>query len=243
MNENFKYNLLNITRPLKFLPWLIIAFAIFNAIFPTKFGYINYGKVDHNSIKKIEYRAKNVQNGTSKTVVSYGFTYKTKSDELKCVVPMELKDWNWCGDHTCNFNDYTYFKEDGPGKKKAIIEKIKTDGHYVKKPAVLCNFALCLWAGLIFLIQIILIGIFEPKDEIASLYFHFPCEEYNYTESIKLRFTLNMLFLGFSKTDINKFLDHVYAITKKSYSFDRDIYKSNCKYKEFTDWLKTQNNN
>ena len=243
MNENFKYNLLNITRPLKFFPWVIIAFAIFNAIFPTKFGYINYGEIVPGSVKKIEYRAKNVQTGTSKTVISYGFTYKTKSGELKYVPTLHLKDWNWCNDHTYNFNSYTYFKEDGPGEKKAIIEKLKTNSHYVKKPVVLCNFALCLWAGLIFLIQIIMINIFEPKDEIASLYFHFPCEEYNYTESIKLRFTLNMLLLGFSKTDVDKFLEHVYELHKRSYLSNREFHKDMCKYKEFVNWLKTQNNN
>ena len=88
-----------------------------------------------------------------------------------------------------------------------------------------------------------MISIFEPKDEIASLYFHFPCEEYNYLESIKLRFTLNMLLLGFSKTDIDKFLEHVYELHKRSYLSNREFHKDMCKYKEFVNWLKTQNNN
>ena len=240
MSENFKYNLLNITRPLKFLPWLIIAFAIFNAIFPTKFGYINYGEIVPGSVKKIEYRAKNVQTGTSKTVISYGFTYKTKSGELKYVPTLHLKDWNWCNDHTYNFNSYTYFKEDGPGEKKAIIEKLKTDSHYVKKPAVLCNFALCLWAGLIFLIQIIMISIFEPKDEIASLYFHFPCEEYNKVDSRKLRLKLNALFLGYKLNDIDNFMIWLTEKRNKLCVDQYYFYEEYCNLKTFKEWLNSE---
>ena len=52
-----------------------------------------------------------------------------------------------------------------------------------------------------------------------------------------------MLLLGFSKTDIDKFLEHVYELHKRSYLSNREFHKDMCKYKEFVNWLKTQNNN
>lgn len=240
MSENFKYNLLNILRPIKFLPWFIIAFAIFNAIFPTKFGYINYGKIDHNSIKKIEYRAKNVQTGISKTVVSYGFAYKTKSGELKRVVPMGLKDWHWCDNHTHGFNDYTYFKEDGPGRKKAIIEKLKTDSHYVKKPRALCNGMLCLWSLLLLMLQCLGCLFFDDYDELYSLFFPLPCEEYNKVDSRVLRLRLNALFLGYKNKDIDVFELWLQEKRNKSYLHRYDFYEKHCNLKTFKEWLNSE---
>ena len=241
MSENFKYNLLNILRPIKFLPWFIIAFAIFNAIFPTKFGYINYGEIDHNSIKKIEYRAKNVQTRISKTVVSYGFAYKTKSGELKCVVPMGLKDWNWCGDHTHDFNNYTYFKEDGPGKKKVIIETLKTDSHYIKKPTALCNAMLCLWGLLLLMLQCLFCVSLSDYDELYSLFFPLPCEEYNKVDSRKLRLTLNALFLGYKLDDIDNFMIWLVEKRNKSYLDRYYFYEKYCNLKTFKEWLNSEN--
>ena len=240
MSESFKYNLLNILRPIKFLPWFIVAFAIFNAIFPTKFGYINYGKIDHNSIKKIEYRAKNVQTGASKTVVSYSFTYKTKSGELKYVVPMGLKDWNWCDNHTHDFNDYTYFKEDGPGKKKAIIEKLKTDSHYIKKPTALCNAMLCLWGLLLLMLQCLFCVSLSDDDGLYSLFFPLPCEEYNKVDSRKLRLKLNALFLGYKLNDIDNFMMWLIEKRNKLYLDQYYFYEEYCNLKTFKEWLNSK---
>ena len=240
MSENFKYNLLNILRPIKFLPWFIIAFAIFNAIFPTKFGYINYGEIDHNSIKKIEYRAKNVQTGISKTVVSYGFSYKTKSGELKCVVPIRLKDWSWCDNHTHGFNNYTYFKEDGPGKKKDIIEKLKTDRYYIKKPTALHNVMLCLWGLLLLILQCFFCLFLSDDDELYSLFFPLPCEEYNKVDSRKLRLKLNALFLGYKLNNIDDFM--IWSIEKRNkLCLDRCyFYEEYCNLKTFKEWLNSE---
>lgn len=240
MSESFKYNLLNILRPIKFLPWFIIAFAIFNAIFPTKFGYINYGEIVPGSIKKIEYRAKNVQTGISKTVISYGFAYKTKSGELKYVTPLGLKDWSWCNNHTHNFNSYTYFKEDGPGKKKAIIEKLKTDKYYTEKPKVLRNAMLCLWGFLLSMLLSFVCLFLDDYDELYSLFFPFPCEEYNKVDSRILRLRLNALFLGYKNKDIDVFELWLQEKRNKSYLNRYDFYEENCNLKTFREWLNSE---
>lgn len=240
MSESFKYNLLNILRPIKFLPWFIIAFAIFNAIFPTNFGYINYGEIVPGSIKKIEYRAKNVQTGISKTVISYGFAYKTKSGKIKYVPTMHLKDWSWCGDHTHDFNGYTYFKEDGPGEKKSRIEKLKTDKYYIEKPDVLCNAMLCLWALLLLMLQCLGCVFFGDYDELYSLFFPFPCEEYNKAVSRILRLRLNALFLGYKNKDIDVFELWLQEKCHKSYSNRHVFYKEYCNLKTFKEWLNSE---
>ena len=104
---------------------------------------------------------------------------------------------------------------------------------------------LILYCIVILIIQCIITS--NLKDDIGSLFWPFVCDEYNYIESIKLRFKLNCLFLGYKETDIYNYLEYIkrdiVGLTRY-YDIHRDnkIYKDNCRISKFNEWLNDKEN-
>ena len=94
--KNWNYNLLNVLRPIKFLPWCLLLFVIYNMIWPTNFGWVKRD-IKKGSLIKTEYSVKDPQ-GTRRDVVTHSFVYYKKNGKEKYILP--IMRFNWCDNHT-----------------------------------------------------------------------------------------------------------------------------------------------
>lgn len=232
------YNLLNILRPLKFLPWILFVLILYNIIFPTNFGWIERD-IKQGTLQRKEWQARKPSGGY-KTVVTHSFTYLTKNGKEKYVAP--IMRFNWCADHTHDFNRVTYFKpssykDDRTKAQLKTLEALK-QGKYVYKPAALDNGVLICYVLVILLLQAIITECLD--DELDALFFPLPCREWDYIESRRLRFNLNARFLGYQETDIDKFIEKVAKDERHSFCDTSRFYSTHLTIAKFREFLATQ---
>lgn len=232
------YNLLNILRPLKFLPWILFVLILYNIIFPTKFGWIERD-IKQGTLQRKEWQARK-PSGEYKTVVTHSFTYLTKNGKEKYVAP--IMRFNWCADHTHDFNRVTYFKpssykDDRTKAQLKTLEALK-QGKYTYKPEALRNGWLLVYVVILLIAQSIITSYMD--EDLGSLFFPWPCEEWCRDDSRLLRFNLNARFLGYQESDIERFIEIVDKAQRRTYSDTRDFYREHLTIAKFREFLTTQ---
>lgn len=188
------YNLINLLRLISFLPWCFLVFAIWMPV-TCKQVY----DVDPNSIKKIEYKATS-NTGITKTVVSYAFTYNTPSGK-KMITHQRITDWKWCGDHTHNFNGYTFFKNELSNNKKHRIEQLINQHTIVINKWLFPCALMIVLSSLSFIILMYIWHILSTHYDWAICPF-VQCDNYVGV----YRFCANAIFLGYSEVDIDNYI-------------------------------------
>lgn len=231
------YNLLNILRPLKFLPWILFVLILYNIIFPTNFGWIERD-IKQGTLQRKEWQARKPSGGY-KTVVTHSFTYLTKNGKEKYVAP--IMRFDWCGDHTHDFNRVTYFKpssykDDRTKAQLKTLEALK-QGKYTYKPDALRNSWLLVYVVVLLIVQSIITA--HMDDELGSLFFPWPCEEWCLISSRLLRFDLNARFLGYQETDIDKFIEKVAKDERHSLCGTSRFYSTHLTIAKFREFLTT----
>lgn len=221
---------------LKYIPYIMLAFIISNMFADYEFLYLTKGYVLPDTYSETFFDKKSENQSVTTTFVGCNFLYRNKKGNIINVNDNRDGLWTWCGTKTCR--SHPYFKDDGSvsvkgeytfyaDSKSVILKKLRNDHIVVYKPFYFTNI---FFIGLI-LIYILILVIIRNTSHPKNFYYvcpvsmfcntvtckrsclvayALPSDAYNMQKYIEF-FKLKCLFLGYKKSDINKFLKYLAA--------------------------------
>lgn len=228
---------------LKYIPYIMLAFIISNMFADYEFLYRTKGYIIPGTYSEVYFSKGGTYSRGRRNIkfVGCNFKYKDKHGNIITVNDNVEGKWTWCGTKTCKGHAYT--NPDGTVSKKGkftfyddsnsvILKKLRDENLIVYKPFYFTN-AFMLSILLIYCIVILTISNYSNK-----IYYFCPasiwcnsisCKEscsygwsqskyaYNMHAYVEF-FKLKCLFLGYKKSDINKFLKIYLAGKPHSYN-------------------------